>query len=78
MTDDYVEMMSKVCKMCFGGSLPAVNDEILIDAVMAALRCTTLSDQPALVLDTFRNGLREGLATLRLAASVAASSGWTN
>lgn len=73
MTDNYVEIMSRVCRTCFAGSLPAANDELFVDAVMSALQRTTLDGQPQPVLDKFRHGLREALSDLRLAEAVAST-----
>jgi hypothetical protein len=69
MTDDYTEIISKVCKR-FGGLLPATSDELFLDAVMAGLACTTLRGKPEPELDAFRTGLRLALSDLRLAQTV--------
>jgi hypothetical protein len=63
--DEFVQIVEKVCNMCFAGKLPATDDAAFVGAMMAAFGQTILQGQPQAVLDSFAAGLVQAVDCIR-------------
>jgi hypothetical protein len=71
---DYEAVIVKVCEKCFNGTLPDVEDSAFVDAIIFGLQRTAVfTGMPAAVVEAFKAGLADALATLRQVPV-----GWTN
>src|SRR5260370_30334791 len=61
--DHFVELVQRVCQVCFNGKLPATDDARFVAAIMSAIPC--LEGQPQPVLDSFATGLVTAIDCLR-------------
>jgi hypothetical protein len=61
----YVELVDAVARRCFGGRLPALDDEKFVDAMMKAFEPTVTVGLEPTVVSAFAAGLREAVQTLR-------------
>lgn len=72
---DYRAVILKVCEECFNNMLPPIEDGVFVDAIMYGLqRTTTFTGMPAAVVEAFKTGLADAMATLRQVPE----NGWTN
>ena len=72
---DYQAVILKVCEKCFGNVLPPIEDGVFVDAIMYGLqRTATFTGMPAAVVEAFKTGLADAVATLRQEPAC----GWTN
>jgi hypothetical protein len=67
--DDFVGIVARVCQMCFGGKLPATEDDRFVSVIMFTLMQTSLAGQPQSTLDEFTVGLRGAVDALRQSRS---------
>jgi hypothetical protein len=63
--DEFVQLVQKVCNLCFAGKLPATDDSAFVAAMVAGLMPTILAGQPEAVLNSFAADLAQAVDCLR-------------
>jgi hypothetical protein len=61
--DPFVEYVERVCKICFGGRLPMLDDTRFVAAILSAT--PDLEEQPEAVLACFAAGVTQAIDCLR-------------